>query len=70
MGSTSNLVLIPNHSTICEVMNEFLTPKSKIQHKNSLFILHFNFNKLEALLLLAFILTTKPPWKGNLPLKM
>jgi hypothetical protein len=56
MGSTNNLVLIPNHSTVYEIMNEFVIPKSKI-------ILHHNFNKLEALFLLAFISTTNPPWK-------
>jgi len=69
MGSDNNSVLTPNHSTVYEIMNKFVTPESKIQHKNSLFILHLNFNKLETLLLLALILTTKPPWKKKLPLK-
>ncbi len=48
MGSNTNLVLTPNYSTTCGVMNESVIPKSKIQHTNLLFILHFNFNKLEA----------------------
>jgi hypothetical protein len=69
MGSTNNSVLIPNHSTVYENMNEFVIPKSKIQHKKSLFILHHNFNKLEALFLLAFISTTKPPWEKNITFK-
>jgi hypothetical protein len=51
-------------------MNEFVIPEFKIQHKNSLFILHLNFNKLEALLLLALISTTKPPWDKKLPLEI
>jgi hypothetical protein len=48
MGSTINLVLIPNYSTACGVTNELVTFESKRQHTNLLFILHFNFNKLEA----------------------
>jgi hypothetical protein len=66
MGYGNNSILTPNHSTVYEIMNKFVTPESKIQHKNSLFILHLNFNKLEALLLLALILTTKPPWKKKI----
>jgi hypothetical protein len=48
MGSTINLVLIPNYSIACGAMNKLVAPKSKKQHTNLLFILHFNFNKLEA----------------------
>ncbi len=69
MGSTSNSVLIPNHSTVYEIMKKIVVLESKIQHKNSLFILHHNFNKLEALFLLAFISTTKPPWEKNITFK-
>jgi len=50
----------PNHSIACEVMNELVASKSNKQHTNSLFILHFNFKKLEASLLWAPILAMKP----------
>jgi hypothetical protein len=48
-------------------MNKLVILESKRQHKNTLFTLHFNFNKLEVLLLLALTLAMKPPWKKNLP---
>lgn len=59
MGSTINLVLTLNHFTY-RFMNELVGPKSKRQPIISLFILQFNFNKLKALLLQAFISATKP----------
>ncbi len=51
-------------------MNEFFIIESKNQHKNLLFILHLNFNKLETSLLLAPISTMKSPWKISLPWEM
>jgi hypothetical protein len=48
MGSTTNLVLTPNYSTACGVMNKLVALESKKQPTNLLFILHFNFNKLES----------------------
>jgi len=63
IGSANNLVLIPKRFVIYEIMNKLVAFKSKRQHTNSLFILHLNFNNLEALLLLVPILVTKPPWK-------
>jgi hypothetical protein len=50
MGSTTNLVLTSNHSIVCKVMNKFVTPKSKKQHTQLLFILHLTFNKFETFL--------------------
>jgi hypothetical protein len=44
-------------------MNDFFIIESKKQHKNLLFILHLNFNKLETSLLLAPISAMKSPWK-------
>ncbi len=70
MGSATNLILTPNHSTTCEAMNELVAFESKRQHTNSLLILHFNFNKLEASFLWAPILAMKPLWKINLPWEM
>ncbi len=60
MGFTTNLVLTPNYSATCKVMNKLVIPKSKRQHINLLFTLQHSFNKLEASLLWAFISTTKP----------
>jgi hypothetical protein len=51
MGYATNLVLTPNHFIVFKVMNELVNLESKRKHINLLFILHFNFNKLEALLL-------------------
>jgi len=48
-------------------MIELVTPKSKKQHTNLLFILHLSFNKLEVSLLLALISTTNPPLEKKLP---
>ncbi len=48
MGSAINLVLIPNRSITCGVMNEIVAIEFKRQPTISLFILQFNFNKLEA----------------------
>jgi hypothetical protein len=42
-------------------MKELVACESNKQHTNSLFMLHFNFNKLKALLLWAPILDMKPP---------
>jgi hypothetical protein len=51
-------------------MNELVDLKSKKQPTILLFILQFNFNKLEALLSWAPILATKPPWIINLTWEM
>jgi hypothetical protein len=51
-------------------MNEFVALESNKQPTISSFIVHFNFNKLEVLLLWAPILATKPLWKINLPWAM
>jgi hypothetical protein len=70
MGSPIDLILTPNHSAACEVMNELVVSEWKRQHTNSLFILHFNFSKWVASLLWATILAMKPPWKISLPWEM
>jgi hypothetical protein len=51
MGSATNLVLILSHSIACGVMNELVIIQSKKQLTILLFILQFNFNKFEVLLL-------------------
>ncbi len=50
MGSAINSDLTPSRSTTYKVMNEFVIPKFKNQPTILLFILQFNFDKLEALL--------------------
>jgi hypothetical protein len=70
MGFDTNSVLIPSHSIACKIMNEFGILEFKKQPTISSFILQFNFNKLEALLLCAPILAMEPPWIINLPLAM
>jgi hypothetical protein len=70
MGSAINSILIRNHYVTCEVMNKLVIHESKKQHTNTLFTSHFNFNKLEVSLLLAFTLAMKPPWKIFLPWEM
>jgi hypothetical protein len=70
MGLTTNSILTSNRSNVCGVMNEFVILESKRQHNNLLLTLYFNFNKLEALLSLAQILTMKPPWRIFLPWEM
>jgi hypothetical protein len=67
IGFATNLVLTPNHFVTCEVMTELVTPKSKRQNINLLFILHFNFNKSEASILWAPILAMKPSRRIILP---
>ncbi len=64
MGSTINLILILSYSITCGTINEFVVPKSNRQPPILSFILQFNFNKLEALLLWAPILVMKPLWKS------
>jgi hypothetical protein len=61
MGYAINLVLIVNRPIIYKIMYELVIPKSNRIHTNSLFIIHLNFNKLEALLSRASTLATKPP---------
>jgi hypothetical protein len=51
MGFATNLVLIPSRFATYGVMNKLVAFKSKRQPTILLFILQFNFNKLEALLL-------------------
>jgi hypothetical protein len=48
-------------------MNKLIVHFSKKQPTILLFILQFNFNKLEALFSQTPILATKPPWMINLP---
>jgi hypothetical protein len=60
MESAIHLVLIPNRSDVYKIMYELVIIESNKQHTNSLFIIHINFNKLEALLSWAFTLATKP----------
>ncbi len=51
MGFATNLVLIPSRSVAYGVMNELVIIQSKRQPTILLFILQFNFNIFEALLL-------------------
>jgi len=67
MGFVNNMILTSNHSIVYKIMIELVTPKSKKQHTNLLFILHLSFNKLEVSLLLALISTTNPPLEKKLP---